>query len=480
MKLQIAIQLVVVVVLNLALYSRAQPSSTWSSTGSMNVPRAYHQSVVLNDGRVFISGGVRYILDIGSVYLSSCEIYDPTLGQWTLTSSLAIRRYFHTMTVLQNGKVLVTGGAYSSGNRFYHLNDCQLYDSSNEQWTTVSSMNVQRAGHTATLLQSGKVLVTGGLYHDGSNDIYLRSCELYDPNTNKWSITDSMFVPRKDHSASQLPDGRVLVVSGQYAITYPNIVYLNSCEVFNPSVGQWFLTDSIDVPQVGNASVVLSDGRVFISGGHYALKSCEIFLPISMSWSLTDSMTVGRDSHTATLLPNGKVLVVGGQGVGTGCEVFDPFIESFTDIDTITYDISNHSAILLGNGKVLIAGGYSYSGGGYQATCLLYDYTVTSTENETGIQAVFANALTAYPNPFNSKMSIRFMIETGGIVQVRIFDVLGREVKTILDEFRNEGSHLAHWSGIDENRRTLSSGVYLCTLSLEGKLVGTTRLIILK
>jgi flagellar hook assembly protein FlgD len=72
------------------------------------------------------------------------------------------------------------------------------------------------------------------------------------------------------------------------------------------------------------------------------------------------------------------------------------------------------------------------------------------------------------------------MIETGGIVQVRIFDVLGREVKTILDEFRNEGSHLAHWSGIDENRRTLSSGVYLCTLSLEGKLVGTTRLIILK
>jgi hypothetical protein len=83
-------------------------------------------------------------------------------------------RSCHTASVLQNGIVLVSGGV---GNGSVYLSSAELYDPSTGVWTITGIMNNGRAYHTASILKNGAVLVSGGW--DGSYN--LKSAELYDP-----------------------------------------------------------------------------------------------------------------------------------------------------------------------------------------------------------------------------------------------------------------------------------------------------------
>ena len=78
-------------------------------------------------------------------------------------------------------------------------------------WTTNGPMSVARYGHTATLLPNGKVIVVGGR---DSNDVSLASAELYDPATGKWTMTGSLNIARYDHTATLLTSGKLMVVGG--------------------------------------------------------------------------------------------------------------------------------------------------------------------------------------------------------------------------------------------------------------------------
>jgi N-acetylneuraminic acid mutarotase len=273
-------------------------SGTWTATGSLLAAPNYYTATLLPNGKVLAAGG----FDNG--YLSSAELYDPASGTWTATGSLATARYAHTATLLPNGKVLVVGGVH-----FDDLASAELYDPASETWTATGSLATARAFHTATLLPNGKVLAAGGL---NATDGYLASAELYDPASGIWSATGSLATARYAHTATLLPNSKVIVAGGGGGPDPPYVV--SSAELYDPATGTWMHAGSLATGRLRHTATLLPNGKVLAAGGLNLtyLSSAELYDPATGTWTATGSLNRGRYVHTATLLPNGKVLATGG------------------------------------------------------------------------------------------------------------------------------------------------------------------------
>jgi len=161
----------------------------WDFTGSLHTARYYHTATLLSDGRVLVAGGTGARPETFPYPgIASTELYDPGTGTWTVTGNLNAGRLLHTATLLPNGRVLVAGG-WPDHTHNGIMASAELYDPATGTWTRTGSMNVGRAAHTATLLFNGKVLVVG------ASRGFPNSAELYDPATGNWSFTGSTVTP---------------------------------------------------------------------------------------------------------------------------------------------------------------------------------------------------------------------------------------------------------------------------------------------
>src|SRR5438552_4534388 len=144
---------------------------------------------------------------ITTLILSAAAAWAALQGTWSSTGSMSVGRFVFTATTLQNGKVLVAGGAIPDNT---NTNTADLYDPATGTFTPTGNMHDGRVGFAATRLPGGKVLVEGGV----NNTMRVKSAEIYDPATGTWSITASMKQPREAHSPILLNDGTVLVSGG--------------------------------------------------------------------------------------------------------------------------------------------------------------------------------------------------------------------------------------------------------------------------
>ena len=182
-----------------------------------------------------------------------------------------------------------------------------------ETWSNTGPLGTARDSHTATLLPNGKVLVAGGV--DGSfNEI--ASAELYDPASGTWTATGSLGTARARRTATLLPNGEVLVAGGSRA---DNGAIFASAELSNPASGTWTTTGSLNTASHHTRRRCCPTARCWWQGD--LISSFPSFLaalnctdPAMGTWSDTGSLNTAREYHTATLLPNGKVLVAGGVG----------------------------------------------------------------------------------------------------------------------------------------------------------------------
>jgi N-acetylneuraminic acid mutarotase len=360
-------------------------AAAWTATGAMIEARANHSATLLSDGKVLVAGGGDRGGPNGKFQLASAELYDPASGTWTATGSLAQPLDGHTATLLPDGTVLVAGGG-RGGDMLYA--SAQLYHPASGKWTTTGSMAEARSDHTATLLPNGKVLVVGGFGADtqGTFTMQLATAELYDPASGTWSATGNLAKGRYGHTATLLPDGKVLVVGG-----YTRRGGLASAELYDPTSGTWTATGSMREGRYGHTAVLLPNGLVLVAGGFghghpeigRNLVSAELYDPGTGSWSATGAM-IGRREYeydgrldTATLLLDGKVLVA---GVGTHnsqvmptAELYDPATGRWTATARKTEPRIFNTATLLRDGRVLLAGGAYFGGSGPVASVELYD-----------------------------------------------------------------------------------------------------------
>lgn len=321
----------------------------WVATGSMITARENHTATLLPNGKVLVAGGESDCDIYGECSIfSSAELYDPSTGVWTATGSMTTAHAGHTATLLQNGKVLVAGGVDESN---YATASAELYDPSTGAWTATGSMTTARTSHTATLLPDGKVLVAGG--------DCCGTTELYDPGTGTWTATGSMTTARSGHTATLLQNGKVLVAGGEDQ----NYTLLASAELYDPSTGTWAATGSMTTPRAEHTATLLPDGRVLVAGGLNAtihpMASAELYDPSTGAWTATEAMSTPRDKHTATLLLNGTVLVAGGDmgAASPSAEVYNPRSGLWSATSAMLTPAPLATATRLANGNVLVAGG---------------------------------------------------------------------------------------------------------------------------
>jgi len=357
--------------------SPSQPASpsagapAWTATGGMIEDRFQDTATLLPDGRVLVAGGVHATKDPQGV-LASAELYDPSSGSWTATGNMPTPRQFHTATLLPDGKVLVAGGTGSNNVTGSNsaLASAELYDPRSGSWTATGNMVTPRMFQTATLLPDGMVLVAGGTADPGGDTggggPPLASAELYDPNSGSWTATGNMVTPRQFHTATLLPDGKVLVEGGLGSNSASLKPPLASAELYDPNSGSWTATGNMVTPRTDFTATLLPDGKVLVAGGLHSgvlAAAAELYDPGNGSWTATASMVTPRADFTATLLPDGKVLVAGGSGSNgplASAELYDPGSRSWTATgDMVTPPRQSHTATLLPDGKVLVAGGFA-------------------------------------------------------------------------------------------------------------------------
>lgn len=172
----------------------------------MAVGRDSHTATLLLNGKVLIVGGPDHS---GTGAWASAELYNPSTGTFSPTGSMIIGRYRHTATRLASGKVLITGGF----DGLVGLSSAELYDPSTGTFNLIGDMTSKRLAHTATPLPNGKVLITGGSdgHYELGSAAFLATAELFDPSTEMFAITGAMGATRFTHAATLLPSGKVLV-----------------------------------------------------------------------------------------------------------------------------------------------------------------------------------------------------------------------------------------------------------------------------
>lgn len=355
----------------------------WTLTNAMNAGREFHTLSVLPDGTALAAGG-RIRSDFS---LNSSEIYTPYTNSWTLVAdTMGTHRSSHTATVLLDGRILVAGGENVTGS----LNSAEIFDPATQQWTDTGSLAQSRWGHTATRLQDGRVLVVGGCY-SGPIPGCTSSVEIYNPALGTWTTKAPIVTgARREHAATLLPDGSVLVVGG----LRPGTTVLNpsrtlrTADRYLPATDTWEDAGTITAAngRAKHSAVLRRDGKVLVMGGYETYKplidpqvtadltTTEIFDPANHASPWTDitarttALSVGHQGAAAVLDAEGNFVLLGGVYEG-GAMSHVSHLDVNSAVDTWDYEFGamefqrkNHAAVLLPGGMILVAGGRDQDG----------------------------------------------------------------------------------------------------------------------
>jgi hypothetical protein len=353
----------------IAVSGYAQSPGAFTPTGSMITPRYLHTATLLADGRVLIAGGEMLVDGTSGMFktLSNAEIYDPATGTFTATGNMTAPRAYHTATLLPNGKVLIAGGEQinypTGGVAEPTLASAELYDPDTGTFSATGTLTTSRASHTATLLSNGTVLIAGGLQspsgvYVASAVAFLASAEIYDPSTGIFTATGNM--------TSVWADTATLLANGKVLITRDDLVtplYVSSADLYDPLIGTFTSAGFLNANHTMPTATLVTNGKVLIAGGDMgdgdgATVIAELYDPATGAFSSTGSLTVGREEDTATLLSDGSVLFAGGHNdLAASAEIYGPLAAAFSGTASMPTARELHTATLLRDGRVLIAGG---------------------------------------------------------------------------------------------------------------------------
>lgn len=362
------IGVLVILAIGFAIYSLIPKHNMFVKGPSMCYPHS--AAVMLQDGRVLVVGGNH----------AEAEIYDPKKNKFFLTGRMNyVRQRGATATLLKDGRVLIAGGEVQSkgekqdntiifkgGLKQYPIAPAEIYSPKTGKFSIINSMKIPRQGHTATLLPGGNVLIIGG----HAKEEFALAIEEFNPKTNEFKVISKMSNPNFLHNSVLLPNNTILIAgqpnndNEEYFIKIYDIEKNDITNLIKAENRQSFSTTTL-----------LNDGNVLIAGGTGSHGKDNIKNAVKYDFKTNTStnipgMNIGRSAHTATLLPNGKVLIIGGQTGQTifarsasEVEIYDPKTNKFEVLKSkMTIPRFSHNAIFIDRRKVLIIGGSNQKG----------------------------------------------------------------------------------------------------------------------
>jgi Galactose oxidase-like, Early set domain/Fibronectin type III domain/Kelch motif len=255
-------------------------NETWTRLPDMNNGRWYPTSTTLPNGDVLVISG--WINSSVGVNVEPQVWHGATASWRNLSTAHLALPFYPFMFVAPNGKVFCAGPSQTSR----YLNVTGTGD-----WSSVANSNYgMRNWGSAVMYDDGKVLIIGGSpcgFYSSSCTIYpTDTAEIIDLNSPNpaWQYTASMVTGgRKFHTATLLPDGKVLVTGGSRGTEGPqgqpsDPAY--ACELWDPATGMWTTMASLTRYRVYHSiALLLPDGRVLSAGGQPGTPSAEIYSP---------------------------------------------------------------------------------------------------------------------------------------------------------------------------------------------------------
>lgn len=282
----------------------------WVPTAKMKRSRSHHTATLLPNGNVLVAGGFT-ALGNSTGTTSHAEIFYPPSGAWVHTAPMLSSRAFHAAVLLPDGNPMFLGG-FSNGS---YLSSTEVFYSTSHRWYQGSAMPEPRGQFTATVLHDGRIMVVGGL--NAANGV-LNSTRFFNPTTLAWSAGGALNFARHSHTATLLRDGRVFVVGGNDGT---NEIALG--EIYNPATDAWSRVttlggNDLSIPRQNHTATLLPDGKVMIVGGFTALGGAITFNEgfdvdfSSFQMQGQFQQTGKRGDHATILLPDGNLLTAGG------------------------------------------------------------------------------------------------------------------------------------------------------------------------
>jgi N-acetylneuraminic acid mutarotase len=401
-------------------------NNSWVIKTDMPTARMF-LSVCTANGKIYAIGGVKYVAQ--HIVLSTVEQYDPSTDSWITKTDLPQPLHACAISSIGNN-IYVFGGAVSWFGSV--TSTLYAYDVVDDKWSTKTSMPTSRCAAAACVVD-GKIYVIGGA---GSGNIpAMDVLEVYDPNTNLWTIKTKMPTPRSGLTASVV-DGKIYAIGGTQT---PPWVALNVVEVYDPSSDTWTSKSPLIQAKWAHCAEVIN-GKIYIIGGASSVGGEDIFFstveeydPVNDIWSSKTSMPQINAAMGSSVY-DGKIYVIGG---------------GFIDLDN-----------------------------SIEVNSLVYQYDpsldVTAVDDNKNIGPTEYALYQNYPNPFNPSTKIGYKIPRESFVIIKLYDLLGQEIKTLVNENKQAGNYTYSF-----NASNLPSGVYLYRIVAES-FSQTKKMILLK
>ena len=342
--------------------------------GATPFAASQHAAVAAADGSVLLIGGSRGEFTISD----AIERFDPATGQIRRIGTLPPGgRAMASATRLATGQILLAGGVSSSTD----WRRADFVDERTGAVTPAGTLSVVRVEHAAVRLADGRVLVTGG--HSAGEQARLGvsdSAEIWEPATGTFRrLPRPMTIARAGHSATLLPDGRVLIAGG-----YSTAAGYVFAEIFDPRDESFSALPDVQPLRALHAALPSDDGRVLLLGGETVVPGDEEPLPMSSvlrfdpatgRFTRLPALTMPRTMVRAALLPDGRALLFGGQhgleGYAETAELYDPALGGRL-MAALDGERALHTVTRLASGRVAVIGG-ERKDGGWAQNVLIYE-----------------------------------------------------------------------------------------------------------